>query len=96
MALCTVRFFSQSLGKASEMVVVLPDGGEGPFPVLYLLHGLSDDAFIWLRRSRVESRITAPSMPICSHWVSHTSIMSFRARTRGTTGMSISSKCYRS
>ncbi len=54
MALCTVRFFSQSLWKASEMVVVLPDSGEGPFPVLYLLHGLSDDATIWLRRSRIE------------------------------------------
>jgi putative tributyrin esterase len=54
MSLCTVRFFSQSLGKASEMFVVLPDSGEPPFPVLYLLHGLSDDASIWLRRSRIE------------------------------------------
>lgn len=54
MALCQLRFFSQSLGKASEMVVVLPDNGGGPFPVLYLLHGLSDDASIWLRRSRIE------------------------------------------
>ncbi len=54
MALCHLRFFSQSLGKASEMFVLLPDSGEGPFPTLYLLHGLSDDASIWLRRSRVE------------------------------------------
>ncbi|MGQ9789545.1 MAG: alpha/beta hydrolase [Armatimonadota bacterium] len=54
MALCQVRFFSQSLGKASEMIAVLPDAGDGPFPVLYLLHGLSDDASIWLRRSRIE------------------------------------------
>lgn len=54
MALCQLRFFSQSLGKASEMLVLLPDTGEGPFPVLYLLHGLSDDASIWLRRSRIE------------------------------------------
>jgi S-formylglutathione hydrolase FrmB len=36
------------------MFVVLPDSGEPPFPVLYLLHGLSDDASIWLRRSRIE------------------------------------------
>jgi S-formylglutathione hydrolase FrmB len=34
--------------------VLLPDGGKGPFPVLYLLHGLSDDASTWLRRSRIE------------------------------------------
>lgn len=54
MALCQLRFFSQSLGKASEMFVVLPDSGEPTFPVLYLLHGLSDDASIWLRRSRIE------------------------------------------
>lgn len=54
MALCQVRFFSRSLGKASEMFVLLPDEGEEPFAVLYLLHGLSDDASIWLRRSRIE------------------------------------------
>jgi S-formylglutathione hydrolase FrmB len=34
--------------------VLLPDGKIGPFPVLYLLHGLSDDASTWIRRSRIE------------------------------------------
>lgn len=54
MALCQVRFFSTALGSASEMWVLVPDEGEGPFPVLYLLHGLLDDASIWLRRTRLE------------------------------------------
>jgi len=34
--------------------VLLPDLGEGPFPVLYLLHGLSDDHTIWMRFTRLE------------------------------------------
>jgi S-formylglutathione hydrolase FrmB len=33
--------------------------GEGPPPVLYLLHGLSDDDTIWLRRTSIE-RYVAP------------------------------------
>src|SRR4051794_16892096 len=33
--------------------------GEGPPPVLYLLHGLSDDDTIWLRRTSIE-RYAAP------------------------------------
>ena len=31
-----------------------PDVGEPPFPVYYLLHGLSDDYTIWQRRTRIE------------------------------------------
>lgn len=34
--------------------VILPDGQTGPFPVMYLLHGLSDDHTAWLRRSNIE------------------------------------------
>ena len=33
--------------------------GTGPPPVLYLLHGLSDDDTIWLRRTSIE-RYVAP------------------------------------
>jgi S-formylglutathione hydrolase FrmB len=54
MALCQVCFFAQTIRKASQMTVILPDGGPGPFPVFYLLHGLSDDHTIWLRRTSIE------------------------------------------
>jgi len=53
MALCTVKFFSESLQKQDTMNVIVPDG-RGPFPVLYLLHGLSDDYSIWMRRTSLE------------------------------------------
>ena len=54
MALCEVKFFAQRIQKASQMTVILPDAGRGPFPVFYLLHGLSDDHTIWLRRTSIE------------------------------------------
>ncbi len=34
--------------------VILPDVGEPPFATFYLLHGLSDDHTIWLRRTSIE------------------------------------------
>jgi S-formylglutathione hydrolase FrmB len=36
------------------MFVILPDVGTPPYPVFYLLHGLSDDYTNWLRRTRIE------------------------------------------
>ena len=56
MAFCTVNFRSPVLSKACSMDVLLPDmqPGDGPFPVLYLLHGLSDDHTIWQRRTSIE------------------------------------------
>ncbi len=53
MALLDVHFFGESIQKNSGMNVILP-AGEGPFPVLYLLHGLSDDYTIWHRRTSIE------------------------------------------
>jgi S-formylglutathione hydrolase FrmB len=53
MPFCEMRYFSQSIEKQDNLQVVLPDG-EGPFPVLYLLHGLSDDCTMWLRQTRLE------------------------------------------
>ncbi len=54
MSLLQVNFFGNSLGLATSMNVIFPDNGKGPFPVLYLLHGLSDDQSIWLRRTGIE------------------------------------------
>lgn len=45
---------SQALGRMNSFMAVLPEGGDGPFPVLYLLHGYSDDHTGWVRRSNVE------------------------------------------
>ncbi|MFW6132874.1 MAG: alpha/beta hydrolase-fold protein, partial [Planctomycetota bacterium] len=54
MALCTVRFFSRSLGKQEAMSVILPDRPTGRLPVLYLLHGINDDSSCWVRRTSIE------------------------------------------
>jgi S-formylglutathione hydrolase FrmB len=54
MSFCQVQWHSNVLGKALNLNVILPNGGEPPFPVFYLLHGLSDDYSIWHRRTRIE------------------------------------------
>jgi putative tributyrin esterase len=63
-------FYSDSLNLSTSMTVILPQqtstqigmagrAFEGLPPVLYLLHGLSDDDTIWLRRTSIE-RYAAP------------------------------------
>ncbi len=54
MAFCELRWSSKVIGKQVGSYVLLPDVGDGPFPVFYLLHGLSDDYTIWHRRTRIE------------------------------------------
>ena len=54
MSLSVVRYRSDALQMATSMHIILPEKGAGPFPVLYLLHGLSDDDSIWARRTRIE------------------------------------------
>lgn len=54
MAFSTIQFRSPALIKACSMNVIFPDDKEGPFPVFYLLHGLSDDHSIWMRRTSIE------------------------------------------
>jgi S-formylglutathione hydrolase FrmB len=54
MAWCETHFFSEVLRKQVAMNVIVPDRGRGPFATFYLLHGLSDDYTIWLRRTRIE------------------------------------------
>ena len=70
MALIRCDFFSDVLGLSTSMTVILPQetsaqiGMSGTarsddHPTLYLLHGLSDDDTIWLRRTSIE-RYVAP------------------------------------
>ena len=67
MAFMQCRLKSQELKKAVEVNVVYPLASGAPGKVLYLLHGLSDDASIWLRRTSIEryaeSRGIAVVMP---------------------------------
>lgn len=64
-ALIRCDFFSDVLELATSMTVVLPQvttarigtstaERPGPPPVLYLLHGLSDDDSMWMRRTSIE------------------------------------------
>ncbi|SCG69077.1 alpha/beta hydrolase [Micromonospora halophytica] len=70
MALVRCDFFSEALGLNTSMQVILPQPTapqiglagattESDPPVLYLLHGLTDDETIWLRRTSIE-RYAAP------------------------------------
>lgn len=54
MAWSTLHWKSDVIGKQTTAQVLLPEVGEPPFPTFYLLHGLSDDSSLWLRRSRIE------------------------------------------
>lgn len=71
MALIQCHFFSEVLGLSTSMTVILPQQTKKQIgmenvassgkrhPTLYLLHGLSDDDTIWLRRTSIE-RYAAP------------------------------------
>lgn len=56
MAFATINYHSRSLQKASSFNIVFPDdpGIPRPWAVFYLLHGLSDDHTIWMRRTSIE------------------------------------------
>lgn len=66
MAFIDCHFHSDVLGRACSMLVIVPQraktqigmnsagSGRKNYPVLYLLHGLSDDHTIWMRRTSIE------------------------------------------
>lgn len=65
MAYLQCRFFSEVLGITTSMSVILPEPGFSQtgraetaqtvlYPVLYLLHGMSDDDSTWVRRTSIE------------------------------------------
>lgn len=69
MALIKCDFFSEVLGISTSMHVILPQNTQGQigmngsvykdkYPVLYLLHGLSDDDSIWCRRTSIERYVS--------------------------------------
>ncbi len=62
MAVCEMKFKGASIGLWTAMNVILPDAGKGPFPVFYLLHGLTDDHSIWCRWSSIERYVAGVPM----------------------------------
>ncbi|MFF5294589.1 alpha/beta hydrolase [Paractinoplanes globisporus] len=54
MALIRVDFAAETLELDTSMTVVLPQQGASPTPVLYLLHGLTDDDTAWTRFTSIE------------------------------------------
>lgn len=55
MALLELKTFSPALQKQHCLNVIHPDRGvPGPYHVMLLLHGLSDDHSIWLRQTNIE------------------------------------------
>jgi putative tributyrin esterase len=56
MAFATINYHSHALKKASSFNVIFPDDPAVPRPwgAFYLLHGLSDDHTIWMRRTSIE------------------------------------------
>ena len=62
MALLQCNFYSDVLGTSTSMNVLLPESannlGEHGCPVLYLLHGYSDDHTAWCRRSSIERYVS--------------------------------------
>lgn len=70
MALMQCDFYSDALGLSSSMTVILPQTAQtqigmaskatqAKHKTLYLLHGLSDDHTIWLRRTSIERYVSA-------------------------------------
>ncbi|MBT8224180.1 MAG: esterase family protein [Dactylosporangium sp.] len=75
MALVSCDFFSDVLGLSTSMTVILPQettaqiGMRGAVraadhPTLYLLHGLSDDHTIWLRRTSIERYVASLGLAV--------------------------------
>lgn len=70
MALINIKFFSDTLGRQTDINVIIPQrtargeigiknvGADGKYKTLLLLHGLSDDCTIWARRTSIERYAT--------------------------------------
>ena len=54
MAHASITHKPSALGKEQNLEVIFPESATRPLPVLYLLHGLSDNQTSWGRKSSVE------------------------------------------
>ncbi|WP_337033867.1 alpha/beta hydrolase family protein [Paenibacillus illinoisensis] len=69
MAMIRCNYFSETLGLSTSMTVIVPQATKGQIgmkgvatrerhPVLWLLHGGSDDDTIWMRRTSIERYVS--------------------------------------
>ncbi len=67
MAIGKFNFLSRKLGFTTSFNVLLPDSIEKDekVPVLYLLHGLSDDHNTWLVRTSIEMAVRTKKIAVC-------------------------------
>lgn len=79
MAVAHLNYFNRPLQKEVGFLALLPDRQEkpGPYPVYYLLHGLSDDYTAWLRWSSIERYVRDLPLIVVlpdgdRHWYSDT------------------------
>jgi S-formylglutathione hydrolase FrmB len=64
-SIATIELPSFSLERQVTYTAILPEVGEPPFAVMYLLHGRTDDHRAWLQRSNVVRRLaTVPLLVI--------------------------------
>ena len=66
------HFYSEVLGIQTAAYILLPQPqvaaqSSSPIPVLYLLHGLSDDHTMWLRQTRVEQYAQRYRLAVLGH-----------------------------
>jgi putative tributyrin esterase len=68
MALFNVSFYSNTLGMSMQMNVIYPQRNDvvsdKKIPVLYLLHGMSDDHSIWLRNTSIERYVSELNLAV--------------------------------
>lgn len=73
MSFITCNLFSNNLGMATSINVIIPERfrgikREGGFPVLYLLHGLSDDNSAWCRYTSIEKYAEKRGIVVVMPW----------------------------
>ncbi len=67
MALFEISFYSHTLGMSMKMNVLLPQkaiSDKSKIPVLYLLHGMSDDHSVWLRQTSIERYVSEYNLAV--------------------------------
>jgi putative tributyrin esterase len=65
MALLQVSFFSNTLGMSMQMNVILPQQDHNEkIPVLYLLHGMSDDHTAWIKNTAIERYVSDRNLAV--------------------------------
>lgn len=75
MAWIDMEYGSKALGMSTRCMVLLPEeavgigmacqaGHRAQYPVLWLLHGMSDDCSIWLRRTAVERYVSGLGLAV--------------------------------